>query len=147
MSEIVTPKGQPVAPSVTPTPEEIAWAAGFLEGEGSFTWQGKYFKISAVQVDNEPLRRLLRYFGGSIREESGRRAGGDSYQRQPSFRWTLCGNAALEVGSTLRPWLSARRQARIPDLDAIRAGGTFMYVHTPRAARDAAAQVAAAEAA
>ena len=53
--------------------EELAWAAGFVEGEGSFSCgnpsSGKshgYLRIDVSQVDRVPLERLQAMFGGSI---------------------------------------------------------------------------------
>ncbi len=46
---------------------EIAWAAGFIEGEGCFTAQktGESFsaRVQVTQVAREPLDRLQRIFG------------------------------------------------------------------------------------
>lgn len=66
---------------VEPTLEDIAWAAGYLEGEGTFNWQ----KVVVYQVNREPQDRMLRLFGGSIRPSS-RVAG-----KQPGFIWQACG--------------------------------------------------------
>jgi len=55
-------------------PVGLAWAGGFLEGEGCFTLYQRrpghrtYYiaQIAAAQVDNVPLLRLKRMFGGNI---------------------------------------------------------------------------------
>jgi ribosome modulation factor len=47
--------------------KDIYWAAGFLEGEGSFTKNGKAsIAVHAPQKNIEPLMRLKRIFGGKI---------------------------------------------------------------------------------
>jgi hypothetical protein len=38
--------------------EELAWAAGFFDGEGSFSWAGRYAHISIAQTDRELLDRF-----------------------------------------------------------------------------------------
>jgi hypothetical protein len=52
---------------------DIHWAAGFLDGEGSFSFQGrtprshgKSLKISAKQKYPPSLEKLKRLFGGGI---------------------------------------------------------------------------------
>ncbi len=54
--------------------ERIAWAAGFLDGEGSITIQqkdGRYYwvKVTAAQKVMAPLEILKDLFGGSIHTE------------------------------------------------------------------------------
>jgi len=38
--------------STSPTPNELHWAAGFLEGEGTFGFRGATAAIHAAQTDN-----------------------------------------------------------------------------------------------
>src|SRR5207237_4509056 len=49
------------------TIRELCWAAGFLEGEGSFSSYGGTEKVAAVQIRRPPLNRLRRVFGGAIK--------------------------------------------------------------------------------
>lgn len=94
---------------------DLAWAAGFLEGEGSFhstssIAAGKRYhhqRVAAVQVDSEPLAKLLRLFGGRISLIKPR---GNSKE---SFYWTVNGNRARGIMLTLFPLLSERRQQQI----------------------------------
>lgn len=88
---------------------DLHWAAGFLEGEGSFgrgSRHGVY--IVAPQVQREPLERLQRLFGGTLRLDAKRRAG-----RQPIFRWRLFGVRAVGLAFTLYGLMSPRRRAQI----------------------------------
>lgn len=88
---------------------EIAWAAGFLEGEGGFVAcrnKTSSFTISAVQVQREPLERLLRLFGGHLK----------GYHRKKYgliHRWTVNGSHAVSVGFTIFPFMSVKRKAQI----------------------------------
>ncbi len=79
------------------TETELAWAAGFIEGEGSFGYQATSI-IRAKQVStHEPLEKLVRLFGGGISVDS----------------WQLCGGAAVFVMFQLYPLMSKRRQEQI----------------------------------
>ena len=90
------------------TSQEIAWAAGFLEGEGTF---GGNAQISACQVQREPLERLQRYLGGAVTGpyvwNSDRVRG---YKTKPIYHWNVCGAAALGVVMTVYGFLSPRRK-------------------------------------
>ena len=85
---------------------EIAWAAGFLEGEGHF---GYYHGASmgAVQVQREPLERLKNYFGGVIGSVSG------NGQRKDHYSWRLHSGRAIGVMMTLYSLMSPKRQEKI----------------------------------
>lgn len=107
------------------TPEEIAWAAGFYEGEGSI-WGGypKYnngpnnrgrrrtptFKISIVQVDQEPLLKFQKIFPFAALR-------GPYRHRNPNHRpyWKLDIDGfekTLAVFEAIQPWLSGRRRSQ-----------------------------------
>ena len=73
---------------------ELAWAAGFLDGEGNFRsghgiQRGKYLRVylnfSACQVPREPLDRLAAVLGGSVT--------GPYYSKQPNkqpyYKWQM----------------------------------------------------------
>ena len=45
--------------------KEIYWAAGFIEGEGTFYFDKRVASIRVPQVEPEPLERLKRTFGGN----------------------------------------------------------------------------------
>lgn len=83
---------------------ELYWAAGFLEGEGSFTGSGigsSTSNVNAGQKIVEPLLRLQRLFGGAICQN-----------KTGMFTWAVSGKYARGVMMTLFPLLSARRQAQ-----------------------------------
>lgn len=96
---------------------EIAWAAGFLEGEGSFhRWKNKgrdYARIKVSQVDREPLERLRELFDGPICLDGGPRRARDNPGRQTMWYWSLTGHRAEKVLLAVQPYMSARRKVQI----------------------------------
>lgn len=95
--------------TVEPSLRDIAWAAGFLEGEGSFQSKSKGHSIgvSAVQVNKEPVQRMLDLFGGSLK----------MYYKNPPdkpiWRWTANGARGRGIALTLYSFMSAKRQEQI----------------------------------
>lgn len=96
---------------------DLGWAAGFLEGEGSFmfrryVWTDGYARcgadVVAPQVQREPLDRLRALFGGRISLERPRRP-----ECQPQWRWTLTGPKAIGLMFTLYAIMSPRRRTQI----------------------------------
>lgn len=87
--------------SVKPRVVDLYWAAGFLEGDGYFTQNGKSTTTGVIQKQREPLERLLALFGGSIRP-----------MRQ-YFDWRTSGARSRGIMMTVYLLLSPERQARI----------------------------------
>lgn len=94
-----------------PTTADLNWAAGFLEGEASFS-KGR---IHVSQVNPQPLIKLLRLFGGTRTSPRQRAAG------KPIGDWRASGSRARGVMMTLYHLMSAVRQAQIRN--ALRTGG------------------------
>jgi hypothetical protein len=93
---------------------QLYWAAGFLEGEGTFgvyqyphSKRGVQYAVAAEQVQREPLERLLKIFGGSINNGSTRSG------RNRIFRWRCSGERARGIAMTLYTLLSPRRQGQV----------------------------------
>lgn len=89
---------------------ELAWSAGFLDGEGNFCAPNesagrikRRFKIQACQVDREVLDRLEVALGGSVRGPYGPYSG----NRQPYYQWCVYGPAAKEAFALLEPYLGS----------------------------------------
>jgi hypothetical protein len=86
---------------------DIAWAAGFIEGEGCF-YCGKTpsnhgrVSVSATQKEIEPLLRLKRIFGGSIHT----RPTGISV-------WQVASRLAAQTMMTIYILMSERRKKKI----------------------------------
>lgn len=93
---------------------ELHWAAGFLEGEGSFNASNtsgrartRYIKIVCPQVQLEPLERLqkvMRCGAISLRRTEGR---GEIHE------WSCCGTNAAAWMMTLWSLMSPKRRGQI----------------------------------
>lgn len=92
-----------------PTTAEIAWVAGFLEGEGSFTFRGRNTCVNATQVQLWPLERLQDYVGGRLAVVT--------HHRKPQWStinvWSMSGPSAIGVMMTIYTLMSPRRQGQI----------------------------------
>lgn len=92
---------------------ELYWAAGFLEGEGSFLAQGRgrrSFRVYACQVQEEPLLRLQRLVGGRLlcrHRLKGVR------NNQPVHEWYLDTDKSVQLAMTLYSLMSPKRQEQI----------------------------------
>lgn len=80
---------------------DIAWAAGFFEGEGnlSLSTNGAGGFMGMVQVgqkSREPLDRLQKLFGGTV-----------GYWRSSYvWAWYLCSKKALPFLETIEPYIT-----------------------------------------
>ena len=89
---------------------ELYWAAGFIEGEGTFSVHGSMksaVSITVSQVQREPLARLYHHFGGKIQ---GPYVNG---KHTPYFRWYLGGVNAVAFCMTLYTLMSRKRKDEI----------------------------------
>ena len=107
----------------TPTRLDLAWAAGFLDGEGCFHTNGGNRKLSpfwnnvavscAQRYPEGLLDRLQAMFGGSIRQYDTQWNNASGHQTSIIFHWRTSGSRARGIMLTLYPLLSPRRQKRI----------------------------------
>lgn len=92
---------------------DLAWTAGFIEGEGNFGQPGKRStgngRIYATQKDPECLYRLQRLFGGSVM----RRKRPTPFGESDIHDWSCFGAPALGLMLTIYSLMSARRKAQI----------------------------------
>lgn len=92
------------------TRENLAWAAGFLDGEGSFTVEASKNPIKSIRItcgQNHPelLYRLQRVFGcGTVRKQTTR----DFYIWRISQR-----HLVFFIGQSVYEWMSIKRKAEI----------------------------------
>jgi LAGLIDADG endonuclease len=102
---------------VTISKTDLAWAAGFLDGEGCITIirvsnrysSGTYYVISlqVTQRVRKPLDKLANMFGGEVRRHNLKQRGGYWY-------WYRYGNNALEILEKVLPFLVLKEaQAKI----------------------------------
>lgn len=91
---------------------DLHWAAGFLEGEGSFgacggpSGQAGQIRITCHQTIMEPLERLRVIFGGHV-------MGPHRGPRRPIYLWSLQYRAAVGAMMTLYPLMSDKRKTQI----------------------------------
>jgi hypothetical protein len=97
---------------------DIAWAAGFIEGEGSITRSTAVKgcnteRIQVRQMNREPLEKLQRLFGGRIsvvHPKTTRLIGGVP---KPINNWGIYGSMARGVMMTIYTFMSAYRRQQI----------------------------------
>ena len=87
---------------------EIAWAAGFIEGEGCFQSRGAAAQIVVSQVQLEPLVRLQRIFGGHIARYEHL-----NKNHSPFHRWHVSNIHARSIMMTIFALMSPRRRQQI----------------------------------
>lgn len=102
MSEITEAKT-----SIPRSTKDLAWAAGFLEGEGCFSNYGSPI-VTAAQVQREPLDRLSFMFGGNITYRKINGAAGRSI-----WTWRTHAYRAAEIMMTLYVPMSPKRKGEI----------------------------------
>lgn len=104
-----------------PGEPEIAFFAGFFEGEGSATPSRKYESLSVKvnQKDPEMLYRMRELWGGSVKfwvtrnkKASPTFEGYESW-RNPIYQWTITGDRARLFLRQIYPFLSSRRKAQV----------------------------------
>jgi len=88
--------------------DRLAWVAGFIEGEGSFTHSGS-FGVVASQVQLLAFEKLQRLFGGTITKKG---KPPKSHHRQ-CYTWYLHGYKAAALAMTLWTLMSPRRREQI----------------------------------
>ena len=89
---------------------DIAWAAGLLEGEGSFLQKStrKTILVTCQMTDLDVLQRLQRIFGGSIYATAKVKA-----HHKDSWRWQVIGVKAAETMELVKPYMLSRRSLAI----------------------------------
>jgi hypothetical protein len=94
--------------NVTPA-EEIAWAAGLFEGEGSVTTQDGAVIVQVKMTDEDVIRRFDSVVGRGRVYGPYVWHGRDGCVRKPFWTWVARDDAASDVLERLLPWLCARR--------------------------------------
>ena len=101
------------------TNESLAWLAGLLEGEATFTWQnsdGKYGwpVIDLSMTDEDVVKRAADAMGGKAAVWKFTRK--DEPNRKPMYRCRLVGWRAAGVMAAILPFMGQRRSSRIQEL-------------------------------
>lgn len=94
------------------TISDLKWAAGFLEGEGSFYSNKKSasLHVSANQVERWPLDQLHEMFGGRIRIRKSQHI-----NWKDQWHWETNGVRAAGIMMSLYFFLSPKRKQQIKD--------------------------------
>jgi hypothetical protein len=91
------------------TLEEIAWAAGFFEGEGSITHTDRDLQLLLKNTDRDMVARFAQIVYRGVVYGPYTSADRDGYRRKPYWMWVALGDAGHDVVDLLAPWLSRRR--------------------------------------
>jgi hypothetical protein len=99
---------------IIPTREELAWVAGFVEGEGhigissSSTRKFRFLQVTITNTDMNLLLNVKRLFGGKIIVA---RKGTEIPKHNTAYRWyTQCSKAVLFL-KAIEPFIvSAKKQ-------------------------------------
>jgi hypothetical protein len=91
-----------VRPSQSPSTADLHWTAGFIEGEGCFLFQ-RSFRVTANQVCVDPLVRLQRLYGGSLRPS----------KDGAIHTWAVNGTMGAGLAMTLYGLMSSKRKQQI----------------------------------
>lgn len=82
-----------------------AYAAGFIDGEGSITATVNHIVVAATQIDTAPLEFLKEQFGGTIRTND---------KDALAYKWAVSGKEAINCLSLTAPYLIVKlRQAEV----------------------------------
>ena len=110
---------------------DIHWAAGFIEGEGSFLKPPGKLRIDVHQVQKWPLEKMYNLFGGTMNLHKRPL----NSRQSPIWGWSLRGIKARALSMTIYPLMSPKRQYQI--LSALkfwrqRPPATHLRKHCPR---------------
>ena len=92
-----------------PTTRDIAWAAGFFEGEGSVRKVSKVHHTPEVrigQLNKEPVEKMLRLFGGALHCYKTSRG-------KDIWTWAVYGSRCRGFVMTIYQFLSDRRKEQV----------------------------------
>lgn len=99
------------APSASPSLCDIAWAAGFIEGEGCFSSASVSSpRIRVSQCNIEPLMRIQALFGGSIRPNKPH-----DPRHNSQYCWSLSGPRGRGLMYTIFTYMSPKRRLQIKE--------------------------------
>ena len=99
---------------VKPSATELAYMAGFLDGEGYVAiskskkitkWRsvGLTLTVAISQINPEPLLFIHQFFGGHLREEPAKK------NRRKSYTWLISSKAAYNFLLAVLPYLKVKK--------------------------------------
>jgi hypothetical protein len=88
--------------------DQVAWAAGFIDGDGSIVWDvvkrngvsygNRRVRLQGYENHPEVLQRLVDVFGGAIYGPIFNKSHKvDGYKRKPQYQWMLRGPEAVDA--------------------------------------------------
>lgn len=93
----------------TPRETQVAWAAGILEGEGSFIDREGYgIQATASMTDLDVLTTIQDVLGGSVLPDKRRNS-----EWKPSWTWRVSGTKCYLVLIEILPYMHSRRSKKI----------------------------------
>lgn len=105
---------------------ELAWAAGFFDGEGYVniqrrhqkykdkSYRGHYLRVGINHVAPEPLYEMQRLFGGSLEKQDTKTVIGN---RKPRHRWVTSSNSAKEALIKMLPYMKNKNKVAVLGID------------------------------
>lgn len=96
--------------------EDLAWAAGLFEGEGTVTRCGGVPRLALKMTDLPIVRRFADVIQfGVLLGPYGPYERPDGYKRQAFLYWVATGDDGLLAAELLEPWLGERRRGQIDE--------------------------------
>jgi len=114
---------------------ELAWAAGFIDGDGFITigtrnqtingktYTGHYLRVGCNHVGKAPIDELYRLFGGNVKYNPKVKG-----NRKARYQWTLNTSAAKECLVQLLPYLVNKREVSLLGIELQNTMGTTSRV-------------------
>jgi len=97
------------------TDKDLAWCAGYFDGEGSVNayWDHRFPNtvIMGASLPNTclpSLYRLQRMFGGSVKGHNGLKAQLLHPKWRPCYRWRISGERACDFFKSIHPYLDEK---------------------------------------
>lgn len=99
----------------------LAWAAGFIDGDGFITiqnrnqkingkqYRGHYLRVGACQASLVPLEILQSIFGGKIIKKHGG-PNPHNYNRKQQWSWSLSTQQAADALEQMLPYLIHKKE-------------------------------------
>lgn len=99
---------------------DLAWAAGFFDGEGYITigrrkstisgkfYNHHYLRIGINHVAKEPIHEMIRIFGGNLQHQKLNKVVGN---RIPRLQWVCNTKKAEEVLRSMMPYLRNKNRS------------------------------------
>lgn len=93
------------------SPEQAAWLAGLLDGEGCFDAQRNNPRIRVKMSDHDVILRAADLMGATTYHETARQP-----HHKPCMVAQITGDRAVSVMRSVLPYLGIRRSAKVMEL-------------------------------